>query len=69
MKPREPDDPILSPQEMCADGNISEATWYRQFRRHPQLKIIWLSPRRIGARRSNWQRVLADRVESVGGDG
>ena len=68
MKPREPEDPILSPREMCVDGNISEATWRRQFRHHPKLKIISLSPRRIGARRSNLHGVLADRTESVGGD-
>jgi hypothetical protein len=63
MKSRGSEDPILSPQEMCADAHISEATWYRVYRYHPKLKIIWLSPRRIGARRSNWQQVLEEQAE------
>jgi predicted DNA-binding transcriptional regulator AlpA len=61
--PRQPEDPILSPQEMAADGGMSEATWYRNYRYHPDLKIIWISPRRIGARFSNWRRVLEAQTE------
>jgi hypothetical protein len=45
-------DPIISPRAMCEDADISKATWYRHYR--PKLKIIRLSPRRIGARQSNW---------------
>jgi hypothetical protein len=48
---------------MAADGRMSEATWYRNYRYHPDLKIIWISPRRIGARFSNWRRVLEAQTE------
>ena len=58
-------DPILSPRAMCEDGDISKATWYRHYR--PKLKIIRLSPRRIGARQSNWRKVLEEQTEGVGG--
>jgi hypothetical protein len=54
-------DPIWSPRVMCEDGDISKATWYRHYR--PKLKIIRLSPRRIGARRSNWRAVLEANTE------
>jgi hypothetical protein len=55
------EDPILSPQEMCADGGFSMATWRRNYRH--KLKIIRLSPRRIGARRSNWRKTLEENTE------
>jgi hypothetical protein len=54
-------DPILSPRDMCEDGDISKATWYRHYRL--KLKIIRLSPRRIGARRSNWRSVIEANAE------
>jgi hypothetical protein len=54
--PRQIDDPILSPEEMCEDANISMATWRRSYRN--KLRIIQLSPRRIGARQSNWRQTL-----------
>jgi hypothetical protein len=57
----ETEDPILSPSDMCRDGRISKATWYRHYR--PKLKIIRLSPRRIGARRSEWQSVIEANAE------
>jgi hypothetical protein len=60
---REPADPVLSPAEMAGDGNVSLATWYRQYRHDPDLEIIQVSPRRIGARQSNWQKVLQRRAE------
>jgi hypothetical protein len=34
--PRQPEDSILSPQEMAADGGMSEATWYRNYRVPPR---------------------------------
>jgi hypothetical protein len=55
---REPDDPVLSPAEMARDGDMSDATWRRNYRHHPDLEIIQISPRRIGARQSNWRAVL-----------
>jgi hypothetical protein len=54
-------DPILSPQEMCEDASISMATWRRNYRH--KLKIIRLSPRRIGARQSNWRETLEENTE------
>jgi hypothetical protein len=54
-------DPILSPEEMCEDGNISIATWRRNYRH--KLPIIRISPRRIGARRSAWLRALEQNTE------
>jgi hypothetical protein len=63
--PRQPEDPILSPAEMATDGNISEATWYRNYRYHPKLRIIQISPRRIGARQSNWRQVLEEQTEGA----
>jgi hypothetical protein len=64
MKPqRQAEDPILSPQEMADDAGISEATWYRNYRYHPKLKIIQMSPRRIGARKSDWRRALDQRAK------
>jgi hypothetical protein len=59
---RQPDDPVLSEAEMAADGNISRATWRRNYRHDPDLKIIQISPRRIGARQSNWRKVLEKRT-------
>jgi hypothetical protein len=59
-------DPILAPKEMCEDANISMATWVRNYRHNPQLKIMRLSPRRIGARQSNWRKVLEQNVEAIG---
>ena len=61
--PRQPADPILSPEEMALDGDISLATWRRNFRNDPQLTVIQLSPRRIGARQSNWRQVLEQRAK------
>jgi hypothetical protein len=55
------DDPILSPEEMCRDSGISMATWRRQYRN--ELPIIQMSPRRIGVRRSDWQRYLSERTQ------
>jgi hypothetical protein len=52
-----PDDPIRSPEWMATDAGISLSTWHRRFRRHPKLKILQISPRRIGARESNWREV------------
>ena len=68
MKPRQSEDPILSPHEMWIDGGMSETTWYREYRYHPKLEIIQISPRRIGARQSNWRQLLAERTKSVGAD-
>jgi hypothetical protein len=56
-------DPVMTPGEMCQDGNISMDTWRRHYRNHPKLKIMRLSPRRIGARQSNWRAVLEETVE------
>jgi hypothetical protein len=50
---------------MATDGNISEATWYRNYRYHPKLRIIQISPRRIGARQSNWRQVLEEQTEGA----
>ena len=61
--PREPQDPILSPQEMADDAGISLATWRRNFRNDPQLEIMQVTPRRIGARQSEWQRTLDQRAK------
>ena len=63
----QPQDPIRSPEWMATDADISLATWHRRYRRHPKLKIIQVSPRRIGARQSNWRRVLEEQTEGVGG--
>jgi hypothetical protein len=54
----QPQDPIRSPTWMAEDGNISLTTWHRRYRHHPKLRIIRVSPRRIGARESNWRVVL-----------
>ena len=54
-------DPILSPEEMCEDSNISMATWRRNYRH--KLPIIRISPRRIGARRSAWLKALEQNTE------
>jgi hypothetical protein len=59
-RPTVPDDPILSPAEMAEDGNISVATWNRNYRH--RLPVIQISPRRIGVRRSAWLRALAERT-------
>jgi hypothetical protein len=56
-------DPILSPKDMCDDANISMSTWRRNYRR--KLKIIHMSPRRIGARRSNWRKALDQNAEQA----
>ena len=56
-------DPVLSPRDMCEDGDISRATWVRNYRNHPKLKIMRTSPRRIGARQSNWREVLEQTAE------
>ena len=64
--PRQPEDPILSPEEMATDAGVSGATWYRNYRHHPNLRIIQISPRRIGARQSNWRQVLAKQTEKAG---
>jgi hypothetical protein len=61
--PPQPEDPIVSPAWMADDADISEATWYRNYRYHPKLKIIQISPRRIGARLSNWRQVVAEQAE------
>ena len=60
---KEPEDPILSPAKMAADGDMSEATWYATIGTIPRLKIIQVSPRRIGARHSNWRQVLDEQTE------
>ena len=57
-------DPIMSPRAMARDAGISMATWVRNYRYHPKLKIIRLSPHRIGARRSNWREVVDQQTES-----
>jgi hypothetical protein len=54
-------DPVMTPEEMCRDGNISMDTWRRHYRH--KLPIIRLSPRRIGARRSAWFRALEQNTE------
>ena len=59
---RQPEDPILSPQEMADDAGISLATWRRNFRDDPQLEIMQVTPRRIGARQSKWRWTLDQRV-------
>jgi hypothetical protein len=65
MKTRQSEDPVLSPREMAQDANIALATWIRNYRHHPDLKILKLSPRRIGARRSNWRAVLDRQLQQV----
>ena len=55
------DDPILSPEMMCEDANISMATWRRTYR--DKLPIIRISPRRIGARQSVWRQTLEQNTE------
>jgi hypothetical protein len=57
---RESDDPVLSPDEMCEDIGICRPSWYRHWRYHPKLKILHVTKRRIGARRSNWRAVVAE---------
>jgi hypothetical protein len=57
-------DPVLTPEEMCRDANISMATWVRHYRH--KLPIIRLSPRRIGVRRSAWLRTLEQNTERKG---
>lgn len=64
---RHPEDPILSPEQMAQDAGIALVTWHRNFRHHPKLKIVKISPRRIGARQSNWRQVLEDQIEGEGG--
>jgi hypothetical protein len=59
--PRQPEDPILSPQEMAQDAGINLATWRRNYR--DKLPIIQISPRRIGARKSDWRRELDQRAK------
>ena len=46
---------------MWEDAGISKATWWRHYRQLlEQLGLlIWLSPRRCGARKSKW-RALVD---------
>jgi hypothetical protein len=61
-RPQLLDDPVLSPEQMCLDGNISMSTWRREYRH--KLNIIKLSPRRIGARQSNWRRVLDQQTQT-----
>jgi hypothetical protein len=56
-------DPILSPEMMCEDGNISMATWRRNYRH--KLPIIRISPRRIGARQSAWRKALEQKTEQA----
>jgi hypothetical protein len=58
---REPDDPILSPDEMAADAGISPSTWVREYRYDPDLELFQLSARRLGARLSNWRSVVGKR--------
>jgi hypothetical protein len=57
------DDPVLSPDAMCKDGDISKSTWYRHWRH--KLPIERLSPRRIGCRRSAWRAALEAETEQA----
>ncbi|MCE3247478.1 MAG: hypothetical protein K0R41_1303 [Geminicoccaceae bacterium] len=54
--------PILSPEAMCEDGDISMSTWRRNYRF--TLPIIRISPRRIGVRQSDWRKALEEATES-----
>jgi hypothetical protein len=66
-KPRtrfQEDDPLLGPDDMASDANISTTTWSRTWRRDPRVvaELIHVSTRRIGMRRSAWRRILAEGV-------
>jgi hypothetical protein len=50
---------------MADDAGISLATWHRNFRYDPRLKILQMTPRRIGARQSNWRQVLEGETGGV----
>jgi hypothetical protein len=56
-------DPVMSPEAMCQDADISMATWRRNWRH--KLPIIRISPRRIGVRRSAWGAALEQLTEEV----
>ena len=56
-------DPILSPREMWTEAGISRATWLRTWRH--KLPMLWVSPRRIGCRRSAWHAALAEQTEKA----
>lgn len=55
-RPASADDPVLTPDAMCADAGISRATWNRNWRH--RLPIVRVSARRIGCRRSAWRAAL-----------
>jgi hypothetical protein len=59
-RPYEPDDPILTPDEMADDAGIARSTWHRNWRFHPDVEaeLIWISAKRIGLMRSTWRRIL-----------
>jgi hypothetical protein len=52
-------DPILTINEMCTDGRLSRDTFDRYYRR--TLPMIWVSPGKLGCRRSAWRAALAAR--------
>ena len=61
--PRQPEDPILSPQEMAWTRQHLRGNLASQLPVRPQLKIIQITPRRIGARQSNWRQALEQRAK------
>jgi hypothetical protein len=63
-----PEDPFMSPTEMCQDARISMATWRRTYRKSLAAAgdLFRLSPGRIGVRRSSWRRALERNVERGG---
>jgi hypothetical protein len=60
-----PEDPVMSPREMCQDAGVSMATWRRTYRKPLAVAgaLIRLSPRRIGARQSKWREALEQNAE------
>jgi hypothetical protein len=59
---RLPLDPVLSPREMALDAGISLKTRHRNYRH--TLRILYLSPKRIGVRQSEWRKALEQRKPS-----
>ena len=68
---QQPDDPIITPREMAKCGRMSDATWHRNYRYDPRVleKLIWISPRRLGMRASDWHAILGQGVPPRDGHG
>jgi hypothetical protein len=53
-------DPVLSPAEACVELGISKSTWLRHWRH--KVRLVKLSPKRIGVRRSDLRAALEARI-------